>query len=341
MKQILVTGGTGYIGSHTCIILINAGYRVTILDNFSNSEESVLDRIEAIAGVRPKIIRGDIRDRNLLRQVFAEDRFDAVFHFAAPKAVGESVRLPLEYFDCNVTGTITLLQEMLAAGVKVLVFSSSAAVYGEPAQVPVDESFPFCPTNPYARSKAMVEEILDDLYRSDPSMRIAKLRYFNPAGAHESGKIGEDPKGTPNNLIPFVAQVAVGWREELFVFGDDYPTRDGTGVRDYIHVMDLAEGHLSAFHYLENNEGMLTVNLGTGKGYSVLEIIKAFEEACGHKIKSRFVQRRQGDVAENWALPDKALRLLGWKASRSLEAMCKDAWRWQLELNHERRKRNP
>lgn len=329
MKQILVTGGAGYIGSHTCIALNDEGYRVIVLDNFSNSDKATIDRIETIAGVRPEVIEGDVRDRNLLKQIFRIYQFDGVIHFAALKAVGESVQMPLEYFNCNVAGTLVLLEEMNRAGVKLLVFSSSATVYGKPSRVPIDESFPLCATNPYARTKIMVEEILDDIHRSDPTWSIAKLRYFNRAGAHKSGKIGENPKGIPNNLMPYVAQVAIGQREELRVFGGDYPTHDGTGVRGYIHVADLAAGHVSALTYLETHKNMLTVNLGTGKGNSVLEVIQAFEQVSGRKIKYRVVERRVGDVAECWALPDKAEQLLRWRASRSLNEMCEDTWRWQ------------
>jgi UDP-glucose 4-epimerase len=329
MKEILVTGGAGFIGSHTCVALINAGYRVIILDNFSNSDSSVIGRIEAIAGDRPELIKGDVRDRTLLRKVFATYPIDGVIHFAALKALGQSVRMPLEYFDCNVTGTLTLLQEMRASGIKVFVFSSSAAVYGDPAQTPVEESFPLSATNPYARSKIIVEEILDDLYRAGSSWRIAKLRYFNPVGAHPSALLGENPKGSPNNLVPMVAQVASGRREGLSVFGNDYPTPDGTAVRDYLHVVDLAQGHVSALNYLGVHTDMLTVNLGTGRGYSVLDVIEAFEKASGRRVNYRIAERRPGDVAECWALPTKAERLLGWKASKTLDEMCRDAWRWE------------
>ncbi len=329
MKEILVTGGAGFIGSHTCVALINAGFRVIILDNFSNSENSVIDRIETIAGARPELIEGDVRDRTLLRKVFATYPIDGVIHFAALKALGQSVRIPLEYFDCNVTGTLTLLQEMQAAGIKVFVFSSTAAVYGDPAQTPVEESFPLSATNPYARSKIIVEEMLDDLYRAGSSWRIAKLRYFNPVGAHPSALLGENPKGSPNNLVPMVAQVASGRREGLLVFGNDYPTPDGTAVRDYLHVVDLAQGHVSALNYLGVHTDMLTVNLGTGKGYSVLDVIEAFEKASGRRVNYRIAERRPGDVAECWALPAKAERLLGWKASKILDEMCRDAWRWE------------
>jgi UDP-glucose 4-epimerase len=329
MRQILVTGGAGFIGSHTCVALINAGFRVIILDNFCNSESSVIGRIETIAGTRPELITGDVRDRALLREVFAAYPIGGVIHFAALKTPGQSVRMPLEYFDCNVTGTLALLQEMRAAGIKVLVYSSSAAVYGDPARMPVDESFPLSANTPYARSKIIAEEMLEDLYRADGSWRIARLRYFNPAGAHPSGLLGENPKGAPDNLVPMVAQAASGRREGLSVFGSDYPTPDGTGVRDYLHVADLAQGHVLALQYLGVHTDMLTVNLSAGRGYSVLEVINAFERASGRRINYRIAGRRPGDVAECWALPAKAGRLLGWKASRTLDDMCRDAWRWE------------
>lgn len=330
MNEILLTGGTGFIGSHTCVALIAAGYRVTILDNFCNSEPTVIDRIEAITGVRPALIEGDVRDRDLLRRIFVNHEFIGVIHFAALKAIPESIRMPLEYFDCNVTGTLILLLEMGRAGVKRFVFSSSAAVYGDAARMPIDESFPLAATNPYARSKIMVEEILEDLHRADSTWCIAKLRYFNPVGAHESGQLGENPKEAPANLVPFIAQVASGWRKALAVFGDDYPTRDGTGVRDYIHVLDLADGHIAALRYLQENSGILTVNLGSGEGYSVLELIKAFEKVSGRKVPYQIAGRRPGDVAECWALPAKAERLLGWKTQRTIHDMCQDAWRWEM-----------
>lgn len=329
MREILVTGGAGFIGSHTCVALINAGFRVVILDNFCNSEISAIDRIEAIAGVRPELIRGDVRDRTLLREVFAAYPIDGVIHFAALKVLRQSVRMPLEYFDCNVTGTLTLLQEMRASGIKVFVFSSTAAVYGEGAPSPVEERFPLSATNPYARSKIIVEEMLDDLYRADSSWRIAKLRYFNPVGAHPSALLGENPRCFPNTLVPMVAQVASGRRDGLSVFGNDYPTPDGTGVRDYLHVVDLARGHVLALKYLSVHTDMLTVNLGAGQGYSVLDVIKAFEKVSGRRVNYRIAERRPGDVAECWALPTKAERLLGWKARKSLDEMCRDAWRWE------------
>ncbi len=327
--NILVTGGTGYIGAHACVVLLQAGHRVTILDDLSNSRAEVAGRIATMAGTAPRFVRGDIRDRPLLSGLLREDRIQAVFHFAGKKAVGESVEQPLAYFDCNVGGSVILFQEMAAAGVKTLIFSSSATVYGDPASVPIREDFPTGATNPYGRSKLFIEEILADLSRADPSWRIARLRYFNPVGAHPSGLLGEEPSGAPNNLMPYIAQVAEGRRASLSVFGADYPTRDGTGVRDYIHVMDLVEGHLSALLALSRQGGLLTVNLGTGRGYSVLEMIQAFEAASGRKVPYQVVARRPGDVAECWADPALAEQLLGWRARRDLPTMCQDAWRWQ------------
>jgi UDP-glucose 4-epimerase len=332
MKSILVTGGLGYIGSHTVTLLLNGENRVTILDNLSNSDPSVLDNIQRICGARPTIVNGDIRDEGLLDRIFNERQYDAVIHFAGLKAVGESVNQPIKYFDYNVNGTLRLLNAMCRADVKTLVFSSSATVYGDPATVPIAEESPLSATNPYGRSKLMIEDILADLHRSDDTWRIARLRYFNPVGAHESGLLGENPRGVPNNLVPYIAQVAVGVRSHLNVFGADYPTKDGTGVRDYIHVMDLAEGHIAALDYLNRNGGLLTVNLGTGRGYSVLEVIRSFEKACGKEIPFRIVERRPGDVAECWALPKEANRLLGWNAVRDIDQMCADAWRWQMNL---------
>jgi UDP-glucose 4-epimerase len=326
--NILITGGTGYIGSHACIALIQAGYAATILDNLSNSHLAVLERLEKISGVRPDFVKGDVRDPNLLDRLLSR-RFDAVMHFAGLKAVGESVAKPLEYYDNNVHGTLVLLAAMRRAGIRTFVFSSSATVYGDPTSVPIREDFPRSATNPYGRSKLMIEDILEDLHRSEPGWRIARLRYFNPVGAHESGLIGEDPQGIPNNLMPFVAQVAIGRQEAVNVFGSDYPTPDGTGVRDYIHVVDLAEGHVSALRYLEREARLLTVNLGTGRGYSVLDMIRAFARASGRDVPHKIVARRPGDVAACWADPALAQRLLGWRASRDIDAMCADAWRWQ------------
>jgi UDP-glucose 4-epimerase len=328
-SKILVTGGTGYIGSHACVALIEAGHDVVILDNLCNSSAQVLTRLERITGREPVFVQGDVRDRDCLDQIFADYSIGAVMHFAGLKAVGESVNSPLEYYDNNVAGTLTLLAAMAHALVKTLIFSSSATVYGDPASVPIAEDFPCSATNPYGRSKLMVEEILADWLVANPAWSVGRLRYFNPVGAHPSGLIGEDPLGTPNNLMPFVAQVAVGRQDSLYVFGDDYPTPDGTGVRDYIHVMDLVEGHVAALAYIRRQSGLHTVNLGTGQGVSVLDMVKAFEQASGRTIPYKIVERRPGDIAECWAQPSLAEELLGWKASRSLEQMCEDAWRWQ------------
>ena len=328
--MILITGGTGYIGSHTCIALAQAGHDLLILDNLHNSRADVVDRLETLCGKRPGFIRGDVRDALMLREVFARHPITAVMHFAGLKAVGESVQHPLAYYDANVHGTLQLLSAMQRANVKTLVFSSSATVYGDPASTPVREDFPRMAKNPYGRSKLMVEDILDDLRESDPGWRIARLRYFNPAGADASGLIGEDPQGMPNNLMPVIAQVAAGKRECLTIWGNDYPTPDGTGVRDYIHVADLADGHLAALDYLNRHPGMLTLNLGTGQAYSVLDIVKAFEQTSGRAIVRRIGPRRAGDIAQCWADPGLAKQMLGWTAQRGLEQMCDDAWRWQL-----------
>jgi UDP-glucose 4-epimerase len=328
-SRILVTGGTGYIGSHTVVELLGAGYEVVVADNLCNSKASVIDRIESIAGRRAQFVQIDIRDRAGLRALFAGHSFDAVLHFAGLKAVGESVAKPLLYYDNNVSGTLSLLESMADAGVKTLVFSSSATVYGDPAAVPITEDFPLHATNPYGRCKLMIEDILRDMAQSDPRWRVALLRYFNPVGAHESGLIGEDPHGAPNNLMPYVAQVAAGTLQRLSIYGADYPTRDGTGVRDYIHVVDLAQGHLAALRVLAERPDLLTVNLGTGKGYSVLEMIEAFSRVSGKRIDYRIVGRRPGDVAECYADPSLALELMGWRAQRGVEEMCADAWRWQ------------
>jgi len=327
---ILVTGGAGFIGSHTCVALAAAGIPYLILDNFCNSRRSVLERMARITGAAPQYVEGDIRDEALLARVFAEHPIEAVVHFAALKAVGESVRKPLDYYDNNVSGTVVLLRAMQAAGVRSLVFSSSATVYGEPATVPIREDFPLSATNPYGWTKLMMEQVLADVDKAEPGQwRIARLRYFNPVGAHESGLIGEDPQDVPNNLLPYVAQVAVGLRESLSVYGDDYPTPDGTGVRDYIHVSDLADGHVAALRYLREHPGLLTVNLGTGRPVSVLEMVRGFEQASGRPVPYRVVARRPGDVAQCWADPALAERLLGWKAHHGLDRMCADAWRWQ------------
>ena len=328
-QQILVTGGAGYIGSHTVVQFLEAGAQVIVLDNLCNSKREVINRIERIAGRRPEFVVGDIRDRALLESIFDSHKIDSVIHFAGLKAVGESVEKPLEYYDNNVSGILVLFEEMERAGVKHLVFSSSATVYGDPASVPITEDFPLETTNPYGQSKLMVENILRDLHKSDDSWNIALLRYFNPVGAHESGLIGEDPSGIPNNLMPFVAQVAVGKRDKLAVFGNDYPTPDGTGVRDYIHVDDLASGHLATINTLNQQGGLITVNLGTGRGYSVLEMIQAFEKASGKPVAFEIINRRPGDIAACYANPVKARELLGWVAQHDIDRMCADAWRWQ------------
>lgn len=330
-KCILVTGGAGYIGTHTCIQLLDAGYQVVVLDNFSNSSPEALKRVEQLSGQKVDLITGDINDQQLLARLFSQYKVDAVIHFAGLKAVGESVEQPLRYYHNNVTGTLSLCSAMQEAGVKNLVFSSSATVYGDPASLPINESFPTSATNPYGRSKLIVEEILQDLHRSQPDWNIALLRYFNPVGAHPSGLIGEDPSDIPNNLMPFIAQVAIGRRPHLNVFGDDYVTPDGTGVRDYIHVQDLAEGHVKALGWLERRDGIRAFNLGTGKGYSVLEMLKAFEQACGKPLPYQVMERRPGDVAACYADPALAKEVLGWSAQRGLEQMCADAWRWQKQ----------
>ncbi len=326
----LVTGGAGYIGSHTTLALLQAGHEVVVLDNLSNSSAESLRRVAELAGRAPRFVQGDIRDRALLDHLLAEYPVRTVLHFAGLKAVGQSVREPLAYYDNNVAGTMTLCQAMAEAGVYRLVFSSSATVYGEPTAMPIREDHPTGqPTNPYGRSKLVVEEVLRDLSRADPRWAIALLRYFNPVGAHESGRIGEDPNGIPNNLLPYISQVAVGKLERLAVFGDDYPTPDGTGVRDYIHVVDLAQGHLKALQAIEQAEGVHIWNLGTGQGYSVLEMVRAFERAAGRPVPFRIAPRRPGDIAECWADPAKAAAELGWKAERGLDRMMADAWRWQ------------
>lgn len=334
-QRILVTGGTGFIGSHTCVALMQAGHEVVVLDNLSNSQCSVIDRVGEIVGRVPVFVEGDVRDKPLVTHLLREYNVGAAVHFAGLKAVGESVAQPLRYYDCNVSGTVTLCEAMAEVDVKTLIFSSSATVYGDPASVPIREDFPTGATNPYGRSKLIIEEILADLHKSDASWRIARLRYFNPVGAHESGSIGEAPGGIPNNLMPYVAQVAEGRREKLSVYGSDYPTRDGTGVRDYIHVVDLAAGHLAALDYLQRKGGLLTVNLGTGRGYSVLEMVQAFERASGKAVPYQIVDRRPGDIGECWADPALAEHLLGWKAARDVDAMCRDTWRWQQKNSKE------
>lgn len=327
--MILVTGGAGYIGSHTCVELLNAGIGVTVFDNFCNSDPEALVRIERITGRKLGLVRGDIRDRAAMAAALRSCNATAVIHFAGLKAVGESVEQPLAYYDNNVVGTLRLLEAMGECGVKTLVFSSSATVYGDPQRLPLTEDHPLSATNPYGRTKLMIEDILRDLHRSDPSWRLALLRYFNPAGAHASGLLGEDPQGVPNNLMPYVAQVAVGRRDHLTVWGDDYPTPDGTGVRDFIHVVDLALGHLKALERLRGHAECFAVNLGTGTGYSVLEMVRAFEKASGRAVPIKIGPRRAGDIASCYAQPTLARDLLGWKAERGLDAMCTDGWRWQ------------
>lgn len=329
--KVLVTGGMGYIGSHTCVQMIDAGIEPIILDNLCNAKEKVLDRIKMISGVAPVFYHGDIRDEALLDSIFVEHDIKAVIHFAGLKAVGESVVKPLEYYDNNVNGSLVLARSMRKAGVKNIIFSSSATVYGDPVSVPITESFPTgATTNPYGRSKYMVEECLSDLFNAEPSWSITLLRYFNPVGAHPSGLMGEDPQGIPNNLMPYIAQVAVGRREKLSVYGNDYPTPDGTGVRDYIHVMDLADGHLAALTHVGLKSGLHIYNLGTGKGSSVLDMVGAFSQACGKDVAYEICPRRAGDIAECWASTEKAERELGWKATRSVKEMTEDTWRWQV-----------
>lgn len=326
---ILVTGGAGYIGSHTTISLIHAGFDVVVVDNLANSREESLRRVAQIAGREIAFEKGDIRDRSFIEDVLKRHRAAAVIHFAGLKAVGESVTRPLDYYDVNVGGTIKLLQAMEAQGVKTIVFSSSATVYGEPQTLPIPEDHPLSATNPYGRTKLVVEDMLRDLHAGDPSWRIVILRYFNPVGAHESGLIGEDPNGLPNNLMPYVAQVGSGRLERLRVFGGDYPTHDGTGVRDFIHVVDLAEGHVRAIEKLADGPQCLAVNLGTGQGYSVLDLVNAFRHASNREIPYDIVSRRPGDVAASYADPRRAADMLGWKATRSLRDMCADTWNWQ------------
>ncbi|MGB9674491.1 MAG: UDP-glucose 4-epimerase GalE [Anaerolineales bacterium] len=326
--KILVTGGAGYIGSHTCVELLNAGFDVIIVDNLRNSKKSAINRVEEITQRKVDFFQLDLRDKAALDKVFANQSIDAVLHFAGLKAVGESVQFPLEYYDNNVYGSIVLFQLMQQYGVRKLVFSSSATVYGSPEKMPISEDYPIAPLNPYGQTKAMIEQILRDIYRADPSWQITLLRYFNPVGAHPSGKIGEDPNGIPNNLFPFITQVAVGRLPYLRVFGNDYPTPDGTGIRDYIHVVDLALGHLRALERL-SKPGVYIYNLGTGRGYSVLEVVKAFERACGKPIPYQIVERRPGDAAVSYADPALAQKELGWRAERTLDDMCVDAWRWQ------------
>ena len=324
--NILLTGGAGYIGSHTCVTLVEAGYSVVIFDNFCNSSPTVIRQLETVLGLSVNCVEGDVRNTELLQATLKNHHIDAVIHFAGLKAVGESVQLPLNYYENNVQGTLSLLRAMLNVEIKKLVFSSSATVYGDPEYLPIDEAHPLDPQSPYGQTKLQIEEILGDVAKADQDWRIAVLRYFNPTGAHPSGLLGERPQGIPNNLMPFIAQVASGKLNELKVFGDDYPTKDGTGVRDYLHVLDLAEGHLAALSYLEQIQGLEIFNLGTGRGYSVLQMIQAYEEACGKKIPYKIVSRRPGDIASCYASISKANQALAWSANRSLLDMCNSSW---------------
>ncbi len=328
--RILVTGGAGYIGSHTVLELLKAGFEVVVIDNLSNSKEESLKRVSELAGKSVDFYKADLLDIDALRPIFSKYEIDAVIHFAGLKAVGESVSIPLHYYHNNITGTLMLLEAMKGANVKNIVFSSSATVYGDPERIPIAETDKLGPANPYGRTKYMIEEIMKDLHVSDNSWNIILLRYFNPVGADKSGRIGEDPNGIPNNLMPFISQVAVGKLKELCVFGNDYPTHDGTGVRDYIHVVDLAIGHIKAIGKLKEKPGVTIYNLGTGQGYSVLDMVKAFEKACGKRISYKFTGRRPGDIAICYADPSKAFRELGWKAEHGLGQMCEDSWRWQI-----------
>jgi UDP-glucose 4-epimerase len=344
--RILVCGGAGYIGSHTCVALAARGHQVVIADNFINSSPRVLLRLQRIIGTPPECLRVDLCDKAAVYGLFARHRFDAVIHFAALKSVAESCQRPLDYFDNNICGTINLLRAMQASDVQRLVFSSSATVYGDPECVPVSETAALQVTNPYGRTKLIMEQLIGDVCQAHASFRTANLRYFNPVGAHRSGLIGEDPTGIPNNLMPYIAQVAAGRRDKLQIFGSDYPTPDGTGIRDYIHVTDLAQAHVSALDYLMHADRSLTVNLGTGRGVSVLELVRAFEKASGRRVPHKIVARRAGDVAEVYADPSLARQLLGWRAELDLEAMCRDAWRWQSlnpdgYANPKQRQRDP
>jgi len=326
---ILVTGGAGYIGSHTCVELLNEGYEVVVVDNLSNSSEKSLERVEQITGKKATFYKADILDREALEEIFKKEKIESVIHFAGFKAVGESVAKPLEYYHNNITGTLILCDVMRNHGVKNIVFSSSATVYGDPHTVPITEDFPLSATNPYGRTKLMLEQILTYIQAADPEWNVILLRYFNPIGAHKSGLIGENPKGIPNNLLPYIAQVAVGKLACLGVFGSDYDTPDGTGVRDYIHVVDLAIGHVKAIQKVSEKKGLLIYNLGTGKGYSVLDMVRSFEKACGKPVKYEIKPRRPGDIATCYADPAKAKAELGWEAQRGIEEMCEDSWRWQ------------
>ncbi|MBF6634687.1 MAG: UDP-glucose 4-epimerase GalE, partial [Planococcus sp. (in: Bacteria)] len=328
---ILVTGGAGFIGSHATVELLENGYKVVVVDNLSNSQKASIDRIKEMTGKDFAFHQVDLLDSQALDDIFSKYDFSAVMHFAGYKAVGQSVEMPLSYYHNNISGTLTLCEMMLKHNVQKLVFSSSATVYGLPERVPIEESFSLSATNPYGRTKLMIEEILRDLALSNPSIRIAILRYFNPIGAHPSGKLGEDPRGIPNNLIPYITQVAIGKQPELKIFGGDYETNDGTGVRDYIHVMDLVKGHIKALEYLEKHEGVETFNLGTGTGYSVLEIVNSFNDVTGKQIPYQITDRRPGDIGVCYANPEKAKKLLGWQAEKSLKEMCRDSWNWQVQ----------
>ena len=332
MKNILITGGAGYIGSHIAVELLNKNYKVIVYDNLTNSSKISVKRVEEITGKNITFYEADILDEKKLSEVFKKEQIDVVIHCAALKSVGESVKKPLEYYHNNITGTLSLLKIMRKYSCKNIIFSSSATVYGDPASVPITEDFPkgTC-TNPYGWTKSMMEQIMTDLQKSDPEWKVVLLRYFNPIGAHESGKIGEDPQGIPNNLLPYIAQVAVGKLDYLRVFGDDYDTVDGTGVRDYIHVVDLAKGHVLSVDKIDKLEGVSIINLATGNGYSVLEVLKAFEKACGKKISYKIVERREGDIAKCFADASKAYEVLGWKAEKGIDEMCEDSWRWQSQ----------
>ncbi len=328
--KILTTGGAGYIGSHTCVELLKCGFDVVVVDNLQNSSEESLNRVQDIAGKALDFYQIDILDRDALTSVFKQHRIDAVIHFAGLKSVSESTRIPLRYYHNNITGTLVLCEVMKTFDVHTMVFSSSATVYGNPHKVPITEDFPLSAVNPYGETKLMIEQILRDMHVADPSIQIAILRYFNPVGAHESGRIGEDPNDIPNNLFPYITQVAIGKLKELAVYGDDYPTKDGTGVRDYIHVTDLARGHIRALEKLRSRPGLITYNLGTGRGYSVLEVVEAFSKACGKPVPYRIKERRPGDVAACYADPALAKLELKWEADKGIDTMCADAWRWQV-----------
>lgn len=327
--RVMVTGGAGYIGSATTLRLLETGHDVVVVDNFSNGKPQALRRVAQLAARQPEVVEADVRDKPAMRQLLQDHRIEAVMHFAGLKAVGESVQRPLDYFDCNVTGTLSLLAAMQATGVRRLVFSSSATVYAPGSAMPLREDAPTGAVNPYGRTKLMVEDILRDVTTAEPDWAVCALRYFNPVGAHPSGLLGEDPAGVPNNLMPYIAQVAVGRLDELRIFGDDYPTADGTGVRDYLHVQDLADGHLAALNHLDTHNGWHVFNLGTGRGHSVLEVLHAYERACGSALPHSFMPRRDGDVAQTWADASRARDVLGWQARLGLEQMCEHSWRWQ------------